>query len=205
MSEPRTVAQHVDAVVPGVWTWSIHDERIDFVSTAHAVTAPDGVVLIDPLPLAPRALAGLGNVTAICMTAGTHQRSAWRYRRELGVPVYAPALSRLIDEEPDVRYREGDELPAGLHAVFTPGGGTTQHTFVLERDGGVVFVPDLLVNVPDRGLRITPDEYVHDPAQARDSIRKLLDLSFSVLCLNHGEPVTDDPQGGIRAVLGEAS
>jgi hypothetical protein len=76
MSEPRTVAQHVDAVVPGVWTWSIHDERIDFVSTAHAVTAPDGVVLIDPLPLAPRALAGLGNVTAICMTAGTHQRSA---------------------------------------------------------------------------------------------------------------------------------
>jgi glyoxylase-like metal-dependent hydrolase (beta-lactamase superfamily II) len=121
------------------------------------------------------------------------------------VPVYAPALSRLIDEEPDVRYREGDELPAGLHAVFTPGGGTTQHTFVLERDGGVVFVPDLLVNVPDRGLRITPDEYVHDPAQTRDSIRKLLDLSFSVLCLNHGEPVTDDPQGAIRAVLGEAS
>jgi glyoxylase-like metal-dependent hydrolase (beta-lactamase superfamily II) len=76
---------------------------------------------------------------------------------------------------------------------------------VLERDGGVAFVPDLLVNVPGQGLRITSDEYVHDPAQARESIRKLLDLHFSALCLDHGEPVTDDPQGAIRAVLGKAS
>jgi glyoxylase-like metal-dependent hydrolase (beta-lactamase superfamily II) len=205
VSEPHAVADRVQEVVPGVFTWSVHDERIDFVSTAHAVAGPDGIVLIDPLPLAADALAGLGNVTAICMTAGTHQRSAWRYRRELEALVYAPALSRLIDEEPDVRYSEGDELPGGLDPVFTPGGGTTQHTFLLERESGVAFVPDLLVNVPDRGLRITPDEYVHDPAQARESIGKLLDLPFSVLCLNHGEPVTDDPKGAIRSLLGEAS
>jgi glyoxylase-like metal-dependent hydrolase (beta-lactamase superfamily II) len=201
MSEPKAVAAAVEEVVPGVWTWGVHDERIDFVSTAHAVQDAEGVVLIDPLPLEHAALAGLGDVAAICITAGTHQRSAWRYRRELGVPVYAPSLSKLIDEEPDVRYGEGDRLPGGLGAVFTPGGGTTQHTFLLDRDGGVAFVPDLLVNVPARGLRITSDEYVHDPAEARRSIEKLLGLEFSVLCLNHGAPIRDDPKKAIQALL----
>jgi glyoxylase-like metal-dependent hydrolase (beta-lactamase superfamily II) len=202
VSEPQAAADQADEVVPGVWSWSVHDERIDFVSTAHAVTGDDGVVLIDPLPLAPDALAGLGNVTAICLTAGTHQRSAWRYRRELGARVYAPALSRQIEEEPDVPYEEGDELPGGLAAVFTPGAGTTQHTFLLEREGGVAFVADLFTHLPERGLRMVRSEYMHDPAEARQSARKLLDLPFSVLCLDHGEPLMEDPHAAIRALLG---
>ena len=205
MSEPRTAADRVEEVVPGVWSWSVHDDRIDFVSTAHAVGDGDEVVLIDPLPLASNALAELGDVTAICLTAGTHQRSSWRLRRELGARVYAPALSRQIEEEPDVRYSDGDELPGGLRAVFTPGAGTTQHTFLLEREGGVAFVPDLFTHVPERGLRTVWDEYMHDPAEARRSIEKLLELPFSVLCLDHGAPVTDDPKGAIRALLVSAS
>ena len=204
MSEPKTVAESVHEVVPGVWWWSIHDERIDFVSTAHAVSGEEGVVLIDPLPVADDALAGLGDIHAICLTAGTHQRSAWRYRREVGVPVYAPALSKLIEEEPDNRYGDGDELPGGLRAVFTPGAGTTQHTFLLEREGGVAFVPDLFANVAGRGLAVVGEEEMPDPAEARRSTRKLLDLPFATLCLDHGAPVTEDPKAAIRALLDQA-
>jgi glyoxylase-like metal-dependent hydrolase (beta-lactamase superfamily II) len=201
VSEPNAVAETVEEVVPRVWTWSVHDERIDFVSTAHAVSNPDGTVLIDPLPLVPDALRSLGDVAAICLSAGTHQRSAWRYRRELEVRVYAPALSKLIEEEPDVRYSEGDDLPGGLEAVFTPGAGTTQHTFLLAREGGVAFVPDLFANVPERGLAIVGEEEMPDPTEARRSIRKLLDLPFAILCLDHGAPLTEDPKAAIRALL----
>jgi hypothetical protein len=201
VSEPNAVAETVEEVLPGVWTWSVHDDRIDFVSTAHAVAGPDGVVLIDPLPLQVDALRSLGDVAAICLTAGTHQRSTWRYRRELRVPVYAPALSKLIEEEPDARYSEGGDLPGGLGAVFTPGAGTTQHTFLLEREGGIAFVPDLFANVPDRGLAIVGEEEMPDPDEARRSIRRLLDLPFATLCLDHGAPVTDDPKTAIRALL----
>jgi hypothetical protein len=204
VSEPKAVAASVEEVVPGVWTWSIHDERIDFVSTAHAVSTPDGAVLIDPLPLAADALAELGNVHAICLTAGTHQRSSWRLRRELGVPVWAPALSRLIDEEPDVRYTENDQLPGGLRAVFTPGAGTTQHTFLLEHHGGIAFVPDLFANVPGEGLVVVGEEYMPDPPEARRSTEKLLGLPFSILCLDHGAPVTEAPKGAIRTLLARA-
>jgi glyoxylase-like metal-dependent hydrolase (beta-lactamase superfamily II) len=201
VSEPNAVAETVEEVVPGVWTWNVHDERIDFISTAHAVSGANGTVLIDPLPLAPDALRSLGDVAAICLTAGTHQRSAWRYRRELEVPVYAPALSKLIDEEPDVRYTEADELPGGLRAVFTPGAGTTQHTFLLDRGGGIAFVPDLFANDPGRGLAIVGEEAMPDPEEARRSIRKLLDLPFDTLCLDHGAPLTEEPNAAIRALL----
>lgn len=201
MSEPKAVAAEVEEVVPGVWHWRVHDERIDFLSAAHAVSSPEGTVLIDPLPLAPEALARLGEVTAIVLTAGAHQRSSWRYRKELGARVWAPALAKEIEEEPDARYGDGDLLPGGLRAIFTPGAGTTQHTLLREGDPSVAFVADLLACPPGGAVALVPAEYMHDPEEARRSTEKLLDLDFSVLCLAHGVPVLDDPKAKIRNAL----
>src|SRR5437870_1701020 len=127
MGEPSAVATEVEEVVPGVSHWGVEDDRIGgFVSSAHAVRNEDGTVLIDPLPLEQEALLALGRAAAIVLTCGSHQRSAWRYRAELGAPVYAPAAVREVDEEPDVRYEEGDILPGGLRTIAAPGPGTTQ-------------------------------------------------------------------------------
>ena len=200
MSEPKTVAASIEEVVPGVWRWSIHDERIDFLGAAYAVKAEDGVVMIDPLPLERAALDELGDVGAIVLTCGSHQRCAWRYRRELGANVYAPALSKEIDEEPDVRYGDGDTLPGGLRAVFTPGAGTTQHTLLLG-DPKVAFVPDMLVETPDRRVAMLASRWMYDPDEARQSVEKLLDLDFDVLCLAHGGAVTKGAKDAVRGAL----
>jgi glyoxylase-like metal-dependent hydrolase (beta-lactamase superfamily II) len=200
VSEPKTVAASIEEVVPRVWRWSIHDERIDFLGAAYAVKKDDGVAMIDPLPLERAALDELGDVGAIVLTCGSHQRCAWRYRRELGAPVYAPALSKEIDEEPDVRYGDGDSLPGGLSAVFTPGAGTTQHTLLLG-DPKVAFVPDMLVETPDGRVAMLASRWMYDPEEARRSVEKLLDLDFDVLCLAHGGAVTDGAKDALRAAL----
>jgi metallo-beta-lactamase superfamily protein len=199
VSEPKATADQVEQVLPGLWRWWLHDERTDFIGAAYAV---DGV-LIDPLPLVPDELARLGDVTAIVLTAGSHQRSSWRYRRELGVPVWAPALVREVDEEPDTRYGDGDELPGGLRAVFTPGAGTTQHTLLLGGEPSVAICPDLLLQPEDGELGFVPDEYLYDPAEARRSIETLLTLPFDVLALTHGGVLRDDPKAAIRALIAE--
>jgi glyoxylase-like metal-dependent hydrolase (beta-lactamase superfamily II) len=200
VSEPKTVAASIEAVVPGVWRWSIHDERIDFLGAAYAVMTDDGAVMIDPLPLEAAALAELGRPQAIVLTCGSHQRCAWRYRREFGVKVYAPSLSKEIDEEPDVRYGDGDTLPGGLRAVFTPGAGTTQHTLLLD-NRKVAFVPDMLVETPDGRVAMLASRWMYDPEEARRSVEKLLDLDFEVLCLAHGGAVTKGAKAAIRDTL----
>jgi glyoxylase-like metal-dependent hydrolase (beta-lactamase superfamily II) len=202
VTEPKTVSERVDEVVPGIWTWSIADERIsDYTSTSYAIATDAGVVLIDPLPLVDDAMRELGEVEAICLTTSNHQRSAWRLRQELGVQVYAPALAKEIEEEPDVRYSEGDVLPGGLRALFTPGAGTTQHSFLLDRDGCIAFVPDILLVTPERAVVLVPAEFAHDVDEARRSSEKLLGEEFELLCVAHGGVVRDDPKAQIRAAL----
>jgi hypothetical protein len=201
MSEPKAVAGDAEGVVSGVWHWAVEDDRIGgYLSAAHAIRAGGGVVLVDPLPLADAGFARFGSVSAICLTTSSHQRSAWRYRREHGVEVWAPALAHTFDEEPDHRYGDGDVLPGELRAVFTPGAGTSQHTLVAATPS-VAFVPDLLIHLPGEQLSLIPEEYAHDIDEARRSTEKLLELSFDVLCLAHGTPITQDPKRAIQAAL----
>lgn len=202
VAEPSTVAASVEEIVPGVFHWMLEDDRIGgFWSSAHAVSDGDGVVLIDPLPLAEEAMGRLGSVEAIVLTSGAHQRSAWRLRRELSVAVYAPEQVREVEEEPDVRYREADPLPGDLQAIFAPGPGTTQHLLLLRRAGGVLFTGDTVVSSPRRGLSWVPEQFDPDRNQTRQTTRRLLDLDFAVLCVGHGPPVTDDPKRRIEELL----
>src|SRR5205085_1240965 len=68
VSESPVVADYADAILPGLWSWTIEDPRIGgFASTSHALATDDGLILIDPHRLAPEALAALGKVTAIVL------------------------------------------------------------------------------------------------------------------------------------------
>ena len=202
MAESRAIAERAEEVFPGVWRWCIHNERIGGAeSTSHAVRAEDGLVFLDPVRLAADAVASLGAVSAICLTAQCHQRSAWRYRRELGAPVYAPEGTRPMEEEPDERYREGDALPGGLRALRTPGPEQVHFSFLRPGDPSILFCSDLLTHYDGRSLDFVPLEYHDDPEETRRTVESLLDLDFDVLCLDHGSPLADNPKGAIRDLL----
>ena len=119
--------------MPGIWRWHVLDERIGSETDAHALSDRTGTVLIDPLPLRDEALKTLEPIGAICLTAACHQRSAWRYRRNFGVNVYAPADCRAMDEKPDVRYRAGEMLSGGLKVIHTAGPEPAHYAFWREQ------------------------------------------------------------------------
>jgi len=204
MSEPRTRANALKKVVPGVYHWRILDERIGAESSAHAVATRGGLVLIDPLPLSSRAeaaLARLGTVEAILLTGACHQRSAWRYREKYGAKVYAPRSAKGLDEKADKTYTKGDRLPGGLHAVHMPGPAEAHYGFLRRTGGGVFFCPDVLLQVGRGRLGFLPDPYQDDPAESRASAKKLLKLRFKTLCLAHGRPVTSFARRAIERAL----
>lgn len=202
MSEPREIAGRVEEVTPGVWHWRIHNSAIGGgISSSHAVVDGDQCVFIDPVRLADEALATLPSPSAVLLSARCHQRAAWRYRSQSGAEVWLPEDAEAADEEPDRRYAEGDRLPGGLVAVRTPGPEWPHYSFRLERDPGVVFVSDLIGREDDGELEFIPPEYHEDPAATRRSVERLLELSFSVLCLDHGAPLLEDPKGALRRLL----
>ena len=203
MSEPKAVAETLEEVVPGVWRWHVWDERIGSESDAHALLDQGGTVLIDPLPLQEEALKRLEPIIAICLTAACHQRSAWRYRRKVGVKVYAPADCRAMDEEPDVHYRVSEMLPGDLKAIHTPGPEHVHYAFWREPSPSVLFCPDLIMR-EDGDLAFIPAEYHDDPEATRESVRRLLDLPFELLCMDHGAPITANPHAALRKLLDKA-
>ena len=199
MPEPKGNAKLVGEVVPGVYRFTMHDDRIDFESDGYVVVEKGRAILIDPLPMNQRDLKKLGAVNAICLTASCHERAARRYQRIFKVPVYAPR--RAVDFEgmtPDRWYGPGDRLPGGLKAVHSPGPTDAHYSFYLRRGGGVVFCADLLTNAKGGGLAFVPGEYQDDPKGTRKSVRRLLDLPFRVLCPNHGGPVKTGAKKAIR-------
>jgi glyoxylase-like metal-dependent hydrolase (beta-lactamase superfamily II) len=206
MTEPREIAEQVEVVVEGVYHWRIHNSNIGgAISSSHAVHEGDGIVLVDPVHLADAALAALPRPTAIALTARCHQRSAWRYRSEFGIEVWLPEDAKAADEEPDRRYAEGDMLPGGLVAVRTPGPEWPHYSFLLEREPGVLFCSDLVGHADGGVLAFVPPQFHEDPAETRRSVERLLDLPFCTLCLDHGAPITEDPKGALRALLGRPS
>ena len=201
MPEPSGTAKLVGEILPGVYRFTIHDDRIDSESDSYSIIEHGKVILIDPLPMAKKDLKKLGPVEAVCLTGSCHERSAWRYRRELNVPVYAPQGGVDFEETPDRWYKAHDRLPGNLLVVHTPGPTEAHYSFYLEREGGVVFCADLLTNAGREGLAFVSGEYQDEPARTRESVRHLLNLDFRALCPDHGNPVTAGAKDAITRAL----
>ena len=201
MPEPAGIARSAGEVCPGIHRYTMHDDRIDYQSDSYVIVGNARVTLLDPLPMQDQELSRHGSIEAIVLTASCHERSAWRYRTILKVPVYAPEGGVDFEEAPDRWYKAGDLLPGGLRAVHAPGPTDAHYAFYSPLHGGVVFCADLLMNAGGEGLDFVPGEYQDDPARTRDSVRKLLDLDLEILCTNHGDPVMPSAKQAISKAL----
>ena len=204
MSEPTSRATTVNEVIPGILHWSLQDDRIGAETHSYAITSDDGTVLIDPLPLEESALTSLGDVKAICLTGRFHQRAAWRYQQQFGVPVYAPSGAEGLEGTQDHWYSDRDDLPGGLLAVHAPGPAEVHYVFLHEhKRGTVLFIADLLLRPSaDDYFRFVPGGFQVNPAQTRKSVQMLIDnFDIEIICPNHGAPVTENGQAALQEAL----
>lgn len=206
MAEPKAQADHIEPVLPWLLHWTIADERIrGFRSDAYAVDSSDGLLLIDALPLDRELQSQLGQVGALFLTHGSHQRSAWRLRAELGAPVYAPAGANGLDSEPDVWFDETTELPGGLRAVRALGFENACYLVAVGgRDDIAVFCGDLICQNPGGPYRFPVQEGYFDPEGGRRDAERLLTLNADALCAAHAVPTPDGCRSALEAALDQA-
>jgi glyoxylase-like metal-dependent hydrolase (beta-lactamase superfamily II) len=203
MAEPKARADQIEYLLPWLLHWTIADERIGGSrSDAFAVQTPDGLTVIDPLPLADDLQAKLEDVGGIFLTHGNHQRSAWRFRQESGAFIYAPVGAADLDEKPDVWFDENTALPGGLHALRATGFQAACYLTFTHADGtGVLFCGDLICHDPEGPYRFPIEPGYFDPMAGKEDARRLLELPLSVLCAAHAVPSLDGCRAALQGVL----
>jgi glyoxylase-like metal-dependent hydrolase (beta-lactamase superfamily II) len=103
------------------------------------------------------------------------------------------------DSAPVDRALEGDGPTGvpGIRAVHTPGHTPGHVSFLLDRDGGVLFAGDAASAMFGR-VRKPPKAFTADMAGACTSIVRLAELDFRVAVFGHGSAVSSDAVGKFR-------
>lgn len=166
-------------------------------------------VIVDPMipPEGLDWLARRGAPEHAVLTNRHHDRDAWRLHEAFGCTVHCirNGLHEIEGRGPVKAFDFGDELPGDLHvhevdaicpdetALYIP-----RHRALAVADGvvrwrggdGLQFVPDFLM-----------DDAEQTKQQLRDAYGRLLELDFDLLLLAHGDPITTDASGALRAFL----
>jgi|WetSurMetagenome_2_1015567.scaffolds.fasta_scaffold607997_1 glyoxylase-like metal-dependent hydrolase (beta-lactamase superfamily II) len=81
--------------------------------------------------------------------------------------------------------QDGEVLPVTgkLKAIYTPGHSSGHTAFLLERDGGILFVGDACSNMAGLDYSIVYD----DIQLGRQSLKKLAGVNADMICFSHGK------------------
>jgi len=188
----------VEEIAPGIWHWTAPHPRIG-VRVSSYYLAAEGV-LLDPIEPEDGFgwFAEHGPPAHVLLTNRHHYRSSALFAERYGVTVHCVREGlHEFDQGPPVEpFDFGDELPGGViahevdaicpdeTALYVPAHGAlavADGAVRWEPGGPLVFVPDFLMDEPER----TKDGL-------RDSYRRLAELDFRHLLLAHGEPFVGD-------------
>lgn len=196
-------AQELQAFSKGLFFWRAYEPSVKVDLSCCAIRVGEGLLFVDPIPLAEEALQSLCVETppiGIVLTNGNHERAAAIYRQRFSIPVYAhpgaqPELSFPIDKP----LAEGaSELP-GVQVIELPGAGKGE--IALHVDNRVLMLGDALINLEPHGLMPLPAKYCENAREAGRSLRKLLQFPFEVLTFAHGLPIVDGARKRLSELL----
>ena len=189
-------------VIEGILHWQAYHDRIR--QDAHSYYLVEQRIAVDPMPSEGllTALAELGGVERVVLTNRHHLRGSEQIAEVFGCGVYCPAagMHEFADGQPVHPYEWGEELAPGvtahaiaaicpddgaLHIAAGPGAIAFADA-VIGWEDGLAFVPDFLMDEPDRVKPATTA-----------ALERLLDLDFEAILLAHGKPI---PSGGREVI-----
>jgi len=183
-------AEEFQIIRPDLAFWQAYEPAVKCDLSCCARLVGKELVFIDPIPLAPAALAELTTTAtpaAIILTNGNHARAAEWFRERFHIPVFAHAAAVAeLGLAVDHLLAEDDPAPGGL-AVVEIGGAPAGEIALC--GGDVCHVGDALIHLEPLGFAALPDKYCADPRAMRPALGKLLRFNFELLTFAHGLPL----------------
>ena len=124
-------------------------------------------------------------------------------RKLLRIPFFSSVSRRFVlqPEDIDIQLEDGEVLKplGGLRVVYTPG-HTPDSISLYSPEHKLLIVGDALVK--RRRTLLLPSKMVSSNlTQAVDSVKKMAQLDFDILCFGHGRPVTEDARARVEALV----
>lgn len=197
----------MDEIAPGLWHWTAVRERIGMDVSSYWLESER--VIVDPM-IPPPGLDWFAARRApehAVLTNRHHDRDAWRLHEEFGCRVHCirNGLHEIEGRGPVEAFDFGDELPGDIHAHEVGAICPDETALYIPRHRALAVADGVVRWRGDDELQFVPDSLLDDPAQTkqqlRDAYRRLLGLDFDLLLLAHGDPITSDARGALRAFL----
>jgi len=193
-----TTATTIHRHSPTLQWWNAYEPAVKCDLTSHAVSTPEGLILLDPIALSDPAALG-ATPAAILLTNANHARSALWWREHTGAKIFAPA-DAVPDLEitPDATLADGAVAPGGFRAIRLPGGPPGETAYFREN---LCAVGDALIHLESHGFALLPEKYCTDAPLLRTSLKKLLSDDLHILTFAHGAPLLHDAAGRLASLL----
>jgi hypothetical protein len=199
-------AAEIEPVVPGICLWRFYDPsgKADLFSTALETAA--GTYLVDPIALAPDAVASLtarSKIAGIIVTNENHDRAAAQFGGKFKVPIYLHAALADATKLPGAVPVQENSFPAELTAVAIEGGPAGETAIHSAATGGTMVMGDALINFEPYGFALLPAKYSSNFKLMRRSLFQLLDYSFERMLFAHGMPILFRARERLELLLNE--
>lgn len=183
-------ASEIEPVATGLFIWRFYDPAVKAELFATGLQTASGIYLVDPIPLAPRAmldLRSMGEVAGIVVTNENHDRAAMQFAEYFTASIYRAAT-----------------FPkAGLKAIPVAGAPTGEIAVHSDERHGTMVMGDALINFEPHGFALLPAKYCTDFKEMRRSLRELLGYSFERMLFAHGLPILSGARERLEQLLNE--
>jgi glyoxylase-like metal-dependent hydrolase (beta-lactamase superfamily II) len=201
-------------ILPGILTWGATYADRPWDLNGYAIRLDGITVLVDP-PAPTDAewpeFDSLLPIIKIIITNRDHVRDAELFQTRYGASIVAgiDEVSQLVPLSIDETVREGDLIVGALRTIQLPGKSPGEiglyfdpaHHAVSRELGGIVLLGDAIIGHPPGALGLIPEHKLDNPAQLKQSLRKLLAYDFSVLLLCDGQPVFSGAKAKVAEFL----
>jgi hypothetical protein len=193
-------ALELEPVAPGVFLWRYYDASIKTDLFSTGLQTESGTFLIDPIFLAPDAMAALDRVAGIIITNDNHLRAAAQFAERFNVPIWADATVA-AGSTGATRIGPDSAIAPGLIAISVEGAAAGEIAIYCEAEKGTMVMGDALINFEPYGFTFLPSKYCSNFKLMRASLGKLLDYSFERMLFSHGEPIVSNARERLEALL----
>jgi hypothetical protein len=200
------LASEIEPVCSGISMWRYYDRSVKSDLFSTALGTPSGIYLIDPIPLAPEALAdlaGQAKIAGIIVTNENHERAAAQFSGKFAVPIYLSAALIGATRLPSATPVQDKGFLTALGAVEVEGGPAGEIAIHSAVGGGTMVVGDALINFEPYGFALLPAKYCSNFKLMRRSLARLLDYSFDRVLFAHGLPILSHARERLEQLLKE--